>query len=143
VHVIRNAVDHGIEPRDVRRTLGKSEVGVIRISATLQGGEFTVAVEDDGGGIPWERIAERARERGLPHATHAELVRALAAQGLSTKDAVTEISGRGVGIGAVFEACERLGGTVAVESRAGAGTRMEFRFPLHAVGPSWVPPRAA
>jgi len=128
-HVVRNIVDHGLEPEAERLARGKPEKNRVELSARADAGHVYIELADDGRGIPWERLAERARERGLPSATRAELVQALFADGVSTADTVTQTSGRGVGMAAVQAACRALGGEISVESDAGRGTRWCFAFP--------------
>lgn len=130
VHVIRNAVDHGIEPKEQRVSAGKAPRGSMRFSAKREaGGPLCVEVADDGRGIDWERIAEKARSAGLPSGSRQELEAALFVDGVSSRDVVTQLSGRGVGMGAVKQACEALGGWVEVDSSPGRGTTFRFLFP--------------
>jgi HAMP domain-containing protein/signal transduction histidine kinase len=132
VHVVRNALDHGIEEPAQRAAVGKREVGTIVIGARLQDHRLVVTIEDDGRGIDWTALAAKARQRGLPAATEAQLVEALFADGVSTAAAVTEVSGRGVGMAATRQATVDMGGTVEVRSRAGLGTEVCFTLPLTA-----------
>jgi two-component system, chemotaxis family, sensor kinase CheA len=129
VHVVRNAMDHGIEPAERRRAQGKPETGTLRLASRLDGDRLVVTVSDDGAGVDWARVAERARAAGLPDHSHELLVEALFADGVSTKDEVSSVSGRGVGLAAVRAALVELGGSVRVESRDGSGTTFEFSFP--------------
>jgi two-component system, chemotaxis family, sensor kinase CheA len=130
VHVLRNALDHGIEAPDARSAAGKPRGGLLKLSAHAAAQRLTIEVTDDGRGIDWVRVREKAKERGLSHATERDLVNALFNDGLSTADAVSDVSGRGVGMGAVRDAALALGGTVDVTSRFGAGTTIVFEFPL-------------
>jgi two-component system chemotaxis sensor kinase CheA len=123
---------HGIEDPAQRAAVGKREVGTIVIGARLQDQRLVVTIEDDGRGIEWTALAAKARQRGLPAATEAELVEALFADGVSTAAAVTEVSGRGVGMAATRQATVDMGGTVEVRSRAGLGTEVRFTLPLNA-----------
>ena len=132
VHVVRNSVDHGIEPADERVRAGKPRAGQVSIESRVEGAEFVIAVDDDGRGIDWESIRKRAVRRGLPAATDRDLIAALFADGISTRDVVSDLSGRGVGLSAVQQVCHQLGGTIHVDSRPGQGTRFEFRFVLAA-----------
>lgn len=132
VHLVRNAVDHGIESREERAARGKDPTPTVTITGGERGGRLVVEITDDGRGVDWDRVAHRARERGLPAATRADLERALFADGLSTKAEVTEISGRGVGLAAVRAACDALGGSSAVASEAGRGTTFRFEWPAEA-----------
>jgi two-component system chemotaxis sensor kinase CheA len=130
VHVIRNAVDHGIESAEARVAAGKSPQGNVELRARLQGPDFVLEVADDGAGIDWAGVATKARAAGLPASRPADLERALFTSGISTRDAVTDVSGRGVGLAAVWNAAHALGGTVRVESAKGRGTRFVFRLPV-------------
>jgi two-component system chemotaxis sensor kinase CheA len=132
VHVLRNAVDHGLETPDERARTGKQGDGRMALTAAQDGRELVIELADDGRGIDWQRVRERAAARGLPHETEADLIEALFADGLTTRDAVTGTSGRGVGLGAVRQAARTLGGNVAVSSRPGKGSVFRFRFPISA-----------
>jgi two-component system chemotaxis sensor kinase CheA len=134
VHVIRNAVDHGIESPEERLASGKPAAGNLALVTRLEHGEFVIQVEDDGRGIDWQSVARRAQRFGLPFQTEEDLVEALFADGVSTRDDVNEHSGRGIGMGVVREACRARSGRIQVSSQSGRGTRMEFRFPRAAVG---------
>ena len=128
VHVVRNASDHGIESPDERERAGKPRVGHITIESRQDGPELVIAVEDDGRGIDWDAVRALAERRSLPAADNDDLIEALFSEGLSTRSVATEISGRGIGLGAVRAACRQLGGTTRIASQAGLGTRIEFRF---------------
>ncbi len=128
VHVVRNTMDHGIEPPEERDASGKTSVGHVTVTAEL-GDDFVLRIEDDGRGIDWQKIRMKAQERGLKASCKNDLVEALFASGISTRDQVGEISGRGVGMGEVRSQAERAGGTVDVESSAGNGSAFVFRFP--------------
>ncbi|RMH43614.1 MAG: hypothetical protein D6689_04510, partial [Deltaproteobacteria bacterium] len=136
VHLLRNAIDHGIEPPDARRAAGKPERGRIDLTARCDGDALVVTIADDGRGIDWQRVADKARAAGLPCSTRAELERALFATGLTTRDTVSDVSGRGVGLSAVRDEVAKLGGSIAVDSRPGRGTRFELRVPRAAAGAS-------
>lgn len=129
VHVLRNSVDHGLEPGDVRKQAGKAEAGTVSIEARAEAGGITIEVRDDGCGIDWDALKTRAQSAGLSAADPAALVSALFADGVSTATEVTAISGRGVGLAAVREAVEGLHGSVEVTSVSGQGTTFTFRFP--------------
>ncbi|MBK6689269.1 MAG: Hpt domain-containing protein [Deltaproteobacteria bacterium] len=133
VHVVRNAVDHGIEPAAERLGKGKSAEGHIELSVRTVGQDFCLEIKDDGRGINWEAVRLKAESATLPAENTRDLEAALFADGLSTRDEVSEISGRGVGLGAVREVCRRLGGDVHIESHAGLGTTFRFRFPKELV----------
>lgn len=130
VHVVRNAVDHGIEDAPERHAAGKDLRATLRFSAEIVGDEVVIAISDDGRGIDWSRVAEAAKERGIEADTHAERVACLFARGLTTRQRVSQISGRGVGLDAVKAACDRLCGAVEVESEPGRGSTFRFRIPL-------------
>lgn len=133
-HMVRNAVDHGIEPPEVRRRRGKDPRGRILLRAFHEAGTIVIQVVDDGAGLPRERIAERAQVLGLvsdaSKVTDEEIGRLVFEPGLSTSETVTEISGRGVGMDVVRRNVEGLRGSVSVESREGAGTTVTLRLPL-------------
>ena len=133
VHVVRNAVDHGIEAKTEREEQGKPEVATLTVSTQLEAEQFVIAIADDGRGIDFEVIRAKAQERGIPHGSQRDLVAALFVDGFSTKTEVTEVSGRGVGLAAVRQQCQELGGEIQVHSEVGKGTRFEFRFPKSAL----------
>jgi two-component system chemotaxis sensor kinase CheA len=128
-HLIRNAIDHGLEPPEVRRAAGKPPHGRILVAARREGGTVVLEMSDDGAGLPRERILARAAAHGL--ATLGEdPARLIFAPGLSTSHALTELSGRGIGMDVVRRGVEALRGSVAVESREGQGTTVTLRIPL-------------
>lgn len=129
VHVIRNCVDHGIEPPAERIEAGKAEHGTFRLTTAMTSDRFVVEVADDGRGIDWNRIRAKAEQLGLPSASHDDLVSALFHDGLSTRDQASEYSGRGVGMSAVKAEVEQLGGSVEITSQPGQGTTFRFSFP--------------
>ena len=121
MHLLRNAVDHGIEPPDARRATGKDAAGSLVLSVSRERSTVTVRVEDDGKGIDRERVLERARALGLVETDRAslsddELVRIIARPGFSTADAGTDLSGRGVGIDVVMNRVRAMGGAVEIRS---------------------------
>jgi two-component sensor histidine kinase/HPt (histidine-containing phosphotransfer) domain-containing protein len=128
VHAVRNAVDHGIESPEERQLAGKPEAGIVELTAERQGGRLLFSLRDDGRGIAWDRVRAKAVERGLPAATHDDLVQALFVDGLSTRDTVSEMSGRGVGLSALRQTVDALGGTIQVDSMPGQGTTFRFSF---------------
>jgi two-component system chemotaxis sensor kinase CheA len=136
VHLVRNAIDHGIEATDVRLRRGKSETGTIRLNAAHSGNNVFITVQDDGGGIPVEKVRQRIVERGLVTATGAEnlpereVLEFIWHPGFSTADAVSDISGRGVGMDIVKTRIADLNGTIDVEHAAGRGTTFTIRLPL-------------
>lgn len=143
VHLLRNMMDHGLEDAAGRIAAGKSEVGTITLRAETTRDHFVISFGDDGRGIQWERVREKALAAGLPVETRADLERALFGGGVSTAAAVSDVSGRGVGVSAVVERCEALGGTIRIESTLGQGTRFVFSFPRHQNEHSIVPVRLA
>ena len=128
-HVLRNTFDHGIEGPAERRALGKKVGGSVRIVLDATGAGVELRVTDDGRGIDWAKVRRRATSLGLPDATQADLEEAIYAHDVTTRDEVSEFSGRGIGMGAVREAVRACNGTIAIESRASAGTTIRFRFP--------------
>jgi two-component system chemotaxis sensor kinase CheA len=133
-HMLRNAMDHGIETPERRRQAGKDLCGRVRLCAYHETGNIVIQLIDDGAGLNRKRIAERARMRGLITDTEklgdAELYRLIFEPGFSTAEKVTDVSGRGVGMDVVRRNIEALRGTVAVESQEGAGTTLTIRLPL-------------
>lgn len=136
VHVLRNAIDHGLEHEEERLQRGKSGAGKIRLETRLENDRLLVCIEDDGRGIDWEKLTEAAYRKGLPAETREDLVEALFHEGVSTADHVTDISGRGVGMSAIKDACSRLGGTIRIHSSEGVGTRIEINFPANQLAPA-------
>lgn len=139
-HAVRNAVDHGVEAPDERARLGKGDAHIV-LAASQGPRGLVVSIHDDGHGVSWARIAERAQALGRPARTHHDLVDALFADGLSTAEELTDVSGRGVGLGALRAACEALGGAIAVDSPPGQGTTFRFTIP-HAEAAAGERPRA-
>jgi two-component system sensor histidine kinase and response regulator WspE len=135
-HLIRNAVDHGIEPPAQRRAAGKSEAGVIRVLAQHRAGTLAITVSDDGGGIDVERIRKKVVERGLTTAEMAqtlggpELLEFLFLPNFSTAQALTEYSGRGVGLDVVQTTMRTIGGRARISSRLGQGTTFHLQLPI-------------
>ena len=130
-HVVRNVADHGLEFPDERALANKPAQPEVTIGARLNDDALLIEVSDDGRGIDWPKVRERARGLGLPHATPANLTDALFAPGLSTADEVSETSGRGVGMSAILAECRALGGACTLHSEPGRGTRLTFTFPVH------------
>jgi two-component system chemotaxis sensor kinase CheA len=133
-HLIRNAIDHGIEPPEVREASGKPRTGTILVRARHQGGDLLVEVVDDGGGLKTERIRDKAVALGLIDAAATpssdELHALIFAPGFSTAQAVSDVSGRGVGMDVVKRNVEALNGGIHFESERGRGSRFELRLPL-------------
>jgi two-component system chemotaxis sensor kinase CheA len=131
LHLVRNALDHAIEPPTQRRKAGKPRRGRVTVAATLHGSQVEVTVEDDGKGLDAESIAEQARRRGLALPENAdERSRLIFLPGFSTSQLVTEVSGRGVGLDVVKTSVESVHGTVSVASTPGQGTRFTLTVPL-------------
>jgi two-component system chemotaxis sensor kinase CheA len=133
-HLVRNAVDHGIEEAAKRMKAGKEPTAQLTIRAFHDGGTVVVQVQDDGWGIGRERVIDRARRTGIAAEPESlstqELLSLLFQPGFSTAESVTELSGRGVGLDVVKRDIEAMRGTVAVESREGQGTTFTIRVPL-------------
>jgi two-component system, chemotaxis family, sensor kinase CheA len=135
VHLLRNAVDHGLEPPEVRERVGKSRVGRVTLQARRERTAVVITVVDDGRGVDRARVLERARAMGWVAAEEEELddrdlLRIIARPGVSTAERITEVSGRGVGVDAVVSRIRALGGTVEFSTVAGRGTVFELRLPL-------------
>jgi two-component system chemotaxis sensor kinase CheA len=135
-HLVRNALDHGLETAPERTTAGKPAVGTLTVSATHEGGQVVVEVRDDGRGIDHTKIAAKALERGLrtreelDRLTTGETLDLIFLPGFSTAAAVTNVSGRGVGMDVVRTNIEAIGGTVEMSSSPGSGTTCRLRIPL-------------
>lgn len=136
VHLIRNAVDHGIEPPDERRLAGKPESGTVKLSARHDQGYIVISLEDDGKGIDVERVKDAAVRKGLLPAemaqrlSESEALELIFEPGLSTAQTTTEVSGRGVGMDVVRRDIEALNGLIEIDSAVGRGTRFSLRLPL-------------
>ena len=133
VHLVRNSIDHGLEMPDVRRDAGKDETGTITLAASHQGGHIVIEVSDDGRGLNRDKILAKAHERGLAvpdNPTDSQVWDLIFQPGFSTADAVTDLSGRGVGMDVVRRNIQALGGEVQIESSLGSGTRTLIRLPL-------------
>ena len=134
VHLVRNAMDHGIEMPEARIAAGKSAHGVIELNAYHKGGNVVVEVIDDGGGLRRDRILAKARERGLVGAdeelSEERVYNLIFAPGFSTADVVSDLSGRGVGMDVVKRNINELGGHVQIHSTPGRGSTVRIRLPL-------------
>ncbi|HEV7606536.1 MAG TPA: response regulator [Steroidobacteraceae bacterium] len=132
LHILRNAVDHGLESPEERETCGKPRAGTIKLTVSRRGQVVTVQVADDGRGLNLDDIRAKAVERGLLAAeatpSDAEIARLTLLPGFSTRDAVTEISGRGVGLDVVATRLRSLSGAIDIRSEAGRGLTIELRF---------------
>ncbi len=137
LHLVRNAYDHGIEPPENRSRQGKSETGKLTIEAYHQGNRTTIEVSDDGQGLNWDKIRQRAIEMRLLEAdradrvTESELAEIMFAPGFSTADRVNDLSGRGIGLDVVRDRIGALQGTIDVRSYPGRGTTFIMQFPLN------------
>ncbi|HEX6999714.1 MAG TPA: chemotaxis protein CheA [Gammaproteobacteria bacterium] len=132
-HIVRNAVDHGIEPPELRERAGKPESGTLRLKAAHQGGNIVIEVSDDGKGLDRERILRKAAECGLSvpdNASDRDVWQLICTPGFSTAERITDISGRGVGMDVVKRNIESINGRLDIDSTPGAGTRMTIRLPL-------------
>ncbi|MDH5179586.1 MAG: chemotaxis protein CheA [Gammaproteobacteria bacterium] len=134
MHLVRNAMDHGIESAKARSAAGKPTQGVLQLNAFHDSGSIVIEVKDDGGGLSKERILAKAQERGMnvdeDTMTDREIYRLIFEAGFSTADKVTNLSGRGVGMDVVKRNIESLRGTVDVSSTPGKGTTVSIRLPL-------------
>ena len=132
-HLVRNSLDHGIEQPENRRAAGKSMQGTITLRAFHQGGSIVIEVSDDGAGLNRAKILAKARERGLSihdGMTDQEVWQLIFEAGFSTAEAITDVSGRGVGMDVVKRNIQSLGGRIDIESSFGVGTRISIRLPL-------------
>jgi two-component system, chemotaxis family, sensor kinase CheA len=135
-HIVRNSADHGIETPEVRKAAGKPEEGLLKLRAFHEGGQVNIEIIDDGGGIDPEKIKNKALEKSVITQDQAqkmstrELVNLIFAPGFSTAEKVTNVSGRGVGMDVVKTNIEKIGGTVDIQSKHGAGTTLKVKIPL-------------
>jgi two-component system, chemotaxis family, sensor kinase CheA len=135
-HLIRNAIDHGIEPPEERAAAGKGREGRVRVRAWHEGGKVHLEVGDDGAGLPIARIRDKALATGLvaaeraPRLSDRDWAQFVFQPGFSTAERVTSVSGRGVGMDVVKTNVERIGGTIEIDSEAGRGTTVRVRIPL-------------
>jgi two-component system chemotaxis sensor kinase CheA len=128
-HIVRNIADHGFETAEERERRGKPACNRVTLAVASGTQSIELTIADDGKGIAWDRVAEKAEALGMPHGTRRELVSALFSPGFSTASEVTAISGRGVGLAAIAVEVSKLNGTVSVESEPGQGTSFKFVFP--------------
>ncbi|MCC9603585.1 Hpt domain-containing protein [Stieleria sp. JC731] len=135
VHIIRNAIDHGLETPEERVRVGKPQSGTLELSTTVDDEHFIIKLSDDGRGIDWDKIRQLAQERNLPCKSDQELLDVLTFDGVTTRETASEISGRGIGMSAVRECCRSLGGELFVESKFGVGTTISFHFPINQMAP--------
>lgn len=134
IHMVRNAVDHGIESTELRQQRGKPEMGTIQLKARREGGAFVIEVDDDGGGMDPAQIYRKAVEKGLiregENLTRNEIFELIFENGFSTKDTASELSGRGVGMNVVKETILSLKGSYEINSEIGKGTNFRIKLPL-------------
>ena len=134
MHLLRNNVDHGIEPPDEREKLGKARVGTISLNAYHEGNQIIIEVSDDGGGINLEKVRARGVKQGLISAddrlSDREIIELIFTPGFSTADVVSDVSGRGVGMDVVKRNISRLKGVFDVDTTPGQGTRFTIKLPL-------------
>jgi two-component system chemotaxis sensor kinase CheA len=134
LHLIRNAIDHGLESPDARRAAGKAPIGRVRLDARQRGGSVYIEVSDDGRGLDRDRILSRGRTQGLvapgENPSDEDVFALIFRPGFSTADTITELSGRGVGMDVVKRNVEALGGIIAIRSDPGMGTRFRIKLPL-------------
>jgi two-component system chemotaxis sensor kinase CheA len=137
VHLVRNALDHGIEKQETRKSKGKSLMANLMVSARQSGGQVIIEIKDDGGGIDRERVLAKALEKGLlpsGHDTNSmtdnQVYQLLMAPGFSTAEKVSDLSGRGVGLDVVKSNLERVHGKIEIESKLGAGSTFRLVIPL-------------
>lgn len=134
MHIIRNAIDHGIEPPEERRAAGKDERGLIRLSSYQKGNHVVIEVEDDGRGIAVDKVRKKAIEKGLISPsellTDRETIDLIFLPGFSTSETISEVSGRGVGMDVVKNNIAAVSGMVDVDSAAGQGSRMTITLPI-------------
>ncbi|WMJ21902.1 chemotaxis protein CheA [Paludicola sp. MB14-C6] len=134
MHLVRNAMDHGIEDEATRIAAGKPAKGTVTLSAQNTGSEILITIQDDGKGMDPDKILVKAREKGLakPDVEYSkkEIIQFVLAPGFSTKEKATEFSGRGVGMDVVKQNVEKVGGTVFIESEVGKGSQVIFKIPL-------------
>ena len=135
-HAVRNSLDHGIEPPEIRQAAGKDPEGTLKLRASHEGSHVIIEISDDGAGIAVEKVRQKAIERGVISADRAaqlgerELLQLIFLPGFSTAAAVTNVSGRGVGMDVVRTNVEKIGGKVEIDSRTGKGTTLRMRIPL-------------
>ncbi len=135
-HLVRNSIDHGVEMPDERVAKGKNDTGTLRLSAFHEGGQVIIEIEDDGAGINTERLKEKSLKMGTHDAaeleamSQRELAKLIFTPGLSTAEALSDISGRGVGMDVVFTNLSKLGGVIDVDTETDLGTTIIIKLPL-------------
>ena len=133
-HMLRNAVDHGLEAREARLAAGKPEQGTISLDLLHEGADIVIEMTDDGAGVPLDAVRRKAIKRGLldpeAHVTDHEIMQFILRPGFSTAEKITQISGRGLGMDVVHEEVKQLGGSMSIESIPGKGARFLIRLPF-------------
>ncbi len=132
-HLVRNSIDHGIESPEIRKALGKKETGRLLLSASNKGGNIVIEVKDDGAGLNRDKIISKARQNGMSIAddiSNEDVWQLIFAPGFSTAEAVTDVSGRGVGMDVVKRNVAELGGTIQIDSTIGQGSTISISMPL-------------
>ncbi|WP_095081499.1 Hpt domain-containing protein [Pseudomonas sp. Irchel s3h17] len=133
-HMLRNAVDHGLESAEVRRAAGKPEKGLITLDLSREGGDIIFDIRDDGAGVPLDAVRRKAIKRGLlaPESdiSDRDVLQFILQPGFSTAEKITQISGRGVGMDVVHEEVRQLGGSMSIDSTAGKGVHFRIRLPF-------------
>ncbi|WP_449430840.1 Hpt domain-containing protein [Pseudomonas putida] len=133
-HMLRNAVDHGLEPREKRLAAGKPKQGTIHLNLLHEGADIVIEMSDDGAGVPLEAVRRKAIKRGLldpqAHLSDHEILQFILRPGFSTAEKITQISGRGLGMDVVHEEVKQLGGSMSIESAQGKGARFLIRLPF-------------
>lgn len=133
-HMLRNAIDHGLESTEKRLEAGKPEVGHITLSLANEGGDIVIEMNDDGAGVDFEAVRRKAVKRGMigPHAVLSDhdTLQFILQAGFSTAETITQISGRGVGMDVVHAEVKELGGSMVIDSKAGQGARFRIRLPF-------------
>jgi two-component system chemotaxis sensor kinase CheA len=132
-HAVRNAVDHGVEGPAERRARHKPERARLDLVTQLDENGLVIEIRDDGPGISWDKVRTRGKAAGLPFETHEDLLGCLCHVGVTTKDDVTETSGRGIGLAVLKRATEAMGGRMEIDSTEGSGTSLQLRFAPDAV----------
>lgn len=136
VHLLRNAIDHGIESPDVRRANGKAESGTINLKAYHSGNHVFIEITDDGAGINRHKVIDKAISKGIVSQTEADLLsdeaafELIMAPGFSTAETISDVSGRGVGLDVVKSTIHSLGGSISIESSEGKGSKFSIQLPL-------------
>ena len=130
VHVIRNAVDHGLERAEDRSAAQKPARPRLRLATKTAGDHLLIEIEDDGRGVDWDAVRRAARAKGLPAETVEDLTNALLSASVTTRDVVTTTSGRGVGLAAVRQRVDALGGYIKLATASGQGTLFQLSFPI-------------